>query len=541
VKSFLRKIKARGTAFLGRASQQEADLTNREAAASEPQGFAASRILPIATALVLVALATGALFVLQGFFALLNLVSIVYLIPVVIAAMRWGMLPAIVAAVAGAAAADFLFYPPVFSFWIEDTQNIADLVVFLIVALVTSHLAALLKREAISLRRREGEIRELYAFSKRLAGCFTTTDLIRATQDYLSECLGRPTLLIGSEDILAGSFGADVPDAVRTAVTEITVGNALPTKTVVENLTARAWRVRGVSLGTARYVVVVDLGSDEHRVAGVIDRRVDAALEEAAMTLGRLDVAKVIERARVEAQASALKDALIGTMSHDFRNPLASILGAASVLDEMPGIKADDRARSLVGTVHDQAARLASEVQSLFDAARMTAPGAQPERQWTDPIDIINAAVEHRRPQLAAHHVELSVAADLPLIKVHSALVEHALGQLLENAAKYSPAGSTIKVAASLEQTHVALSVSDQGVGLTDDEKRRVGQRSFRGGRHLASVPGAGLGLWIANNFIAADRGTLEAQSAGAGLGTTMTIRLPVTPKEPSDVGDAVA
>jgi K+-sensing histidine kinase KdpD len=164
--------------------------------------------------------------------------------------------------------------------------------------------------------------------------------------------------------------------------------------------------------------------------------------------------------------------------------------------------------------------------------------GGQPHREWTDPVDIVNAAIEQKRTQLSRHRLELSLAPDVPLVEVHSALIEQALGQLLENAAKYSPIDSTIKLSARVEQDRVILSVTDNGVGLMPEEKQQLGQRSFRGSRHLAVVPGAGLGLWIANAFVTANGGTLDAESPGPGLGTTVSIRLPAAPKDTPDVAE---
>jgi two-component system sensor histidine kinase KdpD len=499
-------------------------------------GFARTRIVPLAITLALVGLATITLFVLQDLFDLLNLVSIIYLIPVVIAALRWGTLPAITAALAGAAGADFFFYPPLFSFQIGDTQNIADLVVFLIVALVTGNLAARLKREANSLRQHEQEIRELYAFSQQLAACFTVSDLTQATQEFLSESLGRRAFLLGALDVDRESSDRDaIPQQVRQAAAALIANGEAQTRTIVDGPPRQVWLVRGVSLGTAEYAVIVDLGSGSPDVDGVVDRRVDTILEEAAKTLARLDVAKAIEEAKLLSQAEVLRDALVGALSHELRTPLAAILGSVSVLDQMPIIKGDPRAHSLVEAIFHEAGRLDGDVQHLLNAARISARGGQPHREWTDPVDIVNAAIEQKRAQLGRHRLELSLAPDVPLVKVHSALVEQALGQLLENAAKYSPIDSTIKLFARVEQDRVVLSITDKGAGLTPDEKRHLGQRSFRGSRHLAVVPGAGLGLWIANTFVTANGGTLDAESLGPGLGTTVSIRLPAADVEAPD------
>ena len=510
--------------FAGKRGAADPDLE-----ANTPS-LAKTKIAALAKTLTLVGLATITLFVLRGFFDLLNLISIVYLIPVLVAAVRWGTLPAVVAALAGAAGADFFFYPPYFSFWVADTQNVADLVVFLTVALVAGDMAARLKRETINLHRREREIRELYVFSRQLAACFTLEDLTAATQDYLSMTLGLHVFLFeGNEIGRRLSDIAVIPQPVRQEAAAIIASGELQTRM------HGAWLIRSVSLGTTRYVVIVDMGEGAGDVQSAVRRRVDTVLEEATITLARLDVARALEEAKVQSRVDALSDALIGAVSHDLRTPLASILGSVSVLGQMAVISGDPRVQSLVSGVHDQATQLDHDLKQLLDTARISARGDQLHHEWTDPVDIVNAAIEHKRTQIAGHHLELSLAPDLPLIKVHSALVEQALGQLLENAAKYSPIGSTIKVSAIAERHNLVLSVCDEGRGLTPDEKRKIGERSFRGGPPLAVVPGSGLGLWIAHTFIAANGGRLDAESSGPGLGTTVSIRLPVARDESSD------
>jgi K+-sensing histidine kinase KdpD len=470
--------------------------------------------------LLAVTLATAVIMVFRGLLPVLNIVTIVYLVPVVMAAVWWGVWAATLAAVTGALAADYLFYPPIYSFRIDDPQNIADLIVFLIVGLVIGNLTG-------DLRQREREIRNLYGYSKQLAACFTIADLIRATQDYLAKRLGYPTVLIGCKDVEDETVaGADVPSNVRRGARTVIARSEITAETVFDPAARRLWLVRRVSLGTEDYVVFVDLGSGLVGGKGALNRRIDAVLTEAAENLARLDLARAIDQARMQAQSEALKNALVTTMSHDLRTPLVSILGAASVLNQMTEINSDARARSLVDTVHDQAARLDSDLQNLVNAAHITTGVAPPNRQLTDPVDMIDAAIEQKRTQLADHRLEVSLASDVPLVEVQSALIENALAQLLDNAAKYSAAGSIITITGSVDRDWVVLAVSDQGAGLTADERRNVGQRSFRSDRH-AMVPGSGLGLWIAGTFVAANGGSLSAESAGAGRGTTMTIRLP--------------
>jgi K+-sensing histidine kinase KdpD len=482
---------------------------------------AATLIVPSAAALLLVAAATVVISIFDRFLTSVNLVSIIYLMPVLMTATWWGIWPAILAAVGGALAADFFFYPPIYSLWISDTQNVADLIVFLIVALVSGNLAG-------SLRRRDREIHDLYAYSKQLAACFSTADLIRATQDHLSRCLGHPTFLIAEQD-----FGRDSPDDgglpkdVRRDAAAMIAGNGFAPNTILDPVTHHAWLLRRVPLGRIDYVVFVDAGTGAAATKVKLDRRLDAILRETAESLARLDLEKALEEARMQAQADGLKNALVATMWHDLRTPLVSILGATSVLEQVDRLKEDERVQSLIGTIHGEAARLDSDIQNLIQAARITAGLEQPDRELTDPVDMVRAAIVRKSARLTGHHLEVSLAPDLPLIRVQSSLVENALAQLLDNAAKYSPAGSTIKVDGRIERDWVMLSVTDQGAGLTPDERQRVGQRSFRGTRHAATVPGSGLGLWIANTFVTATGGKMDAESGGTGLGTSVRISLP--------------
>jgi two-component system sensor histidine kinase KdpD len=157
----------------------------------------------------------------------------------------------------------------------------------------------------------------------------------------------------------------------------------------------------------------------------------------------------------------------------------------------------------------------------------VSASDVRPHLECADPRDIVNASIRRRARQLAAHNVNIRFDDDLPMINVDSALVEEACGQLLENAAKYSPSGSTISVNTRAVQGHVILSISDQGVGITPDEQQQLGRRSFRSQRHQATIPGSGLGFWIASTFIKANEGSIEIVSGGKGQGTTSSIVLP--------------
>ncbi len=248
---------------------------------------------------------------------------------------------------------------------------------------------------------------------------------------------------------------------------------------------------------------------------------------------------EAVEQATINYRTEILRDALVGGISHELRTPLASILGSCSVLNQMPAIRNDRRSQALVDAIHDQAGQLDGEICDLLNATRITAKGVRPQLAWTDPTDIVSAALKQKERRLAAHLVKLDLAWDIPLIRVDSVLVEQALGQLLENAAKYSPMGSEIKVSSRCERDDLVLSVKDQGSGLTAEEEGQLGKRCFRGERRPVGESGSGLGLWIASTFIAANGGTLHVESPGPNLGTTMSLRLPTVAQDTFELAHA--
>ena len=525
------------------ANEGEAYAGNSFAVASQPDDspaplrFLAAFALSLLKALACVAVATVALLLLDRLLPF-SLFTIVYLIPVVIAATRWGTWPAIAAAIAGGGAADFLFFTPFYSFSIDDPQEVIDLLLFLFVALVSGHLASRLRSEKETLKQRETELHYLYEFSRRLAACFTIPDLVAAIQDHLARTLGQQALFFVArtdghlEPLEAGLVPREVEERVGSMIAKI----GLPAFTILDAPTQSIWLLRAVhSDATVHGVIAVNVGSGSRAVIAAKTNRVEAVLDEASLTLQRLDIGNAMEEAKLQLQAQLLKDALHGMLSHELRSPLSAIQGSASVLGSAPVIRNDARLYPLTEAIADEVQRLDGFIQNLVNTARVTTNSVQPRLEWADPRDIVNAVVGSRSRRLAQHHVKVEFDDDLPLVNVDSALVQESLGQLLDNAAKYSPSGSPISVAVRAQPGQVGLSVSDQGLGLTPQEKLRLGLRSFRSQRFRESIPGSGLGFWIASVFVRANGGKIEISSRGAGLGTTASIVLPASWIDESD------
>lgn len=461
--------------------------------------------------------------------------SVVYLIPVVIAATRWGIVPALVAAVCGLLASAYFFYPPAYSFRVKDPQEVIDLILFVFVAVAVSQLANRLKRQLEMARQREIDLRDLYAFSRRLAVAFDVSDIHAAIEDHLASIMQRNVVLFSGAREASNSSGrragTTVPQRVLTEVTEVasgrhdTAGGAMVTAEGGE-----IWLVRAVSPKSLEFgVIAINLGRESKEHSNELRIRVDAVLADATATLERLGVAHAISEARMRSQTDQLREALIGSVSHELRTPLASILGAATVLSAAPALRQEKKLTALVHDVRDEAERLNNDIQNLLDATRISSDGIKPRIEWADPADIINSAVDRCRHRLSNRHLLIDVPADLPLVHVDPVLVQQALVQIFDNAVKYSDSGSQIRVTARTQEGRLIISVTDQGAGLTATEASKIWERFARGERHAATTSGSGLGLWIASAFIGANEGKISAVSEGPGLGTTVAIELPVT------------
>ena len=506
-------------------------MVRMEAVRRELRGSAIALVMVAATTLIAYVLIQS-LDVRRG--------SVIYLLPVLLAGWHLGLVPALVAAVAGVLWSGYFFFSPYYSFYLARPNEILNLVLFMVVAVVTSHLANSMKKQTELARKSEKEMGDLYAFSRRLAAASSAADIYLAIEEHLASLVQRKVVLFGA--VADGDHDAK-PDQeglsqrVHSAIAEVRAGRTLAT--TVDDGAGDIWLVRRVSQKNADFgVIAIDLGSVPPGAVEEVRHRVDDVLSDAAATLERLDVARALNDAKMRSETELLREALIGSVSHELRTPLASILGAATVLSKSPVIAKDERLTSLAGVVRDESERLNNDIQNLLDATRISREQIRPRQEWIEPQDIVNSALERRRRRLAGHNVSLDMDSNLPLIYVDAVLVEQALVQVVDNAAKYSPPGSPIVIAAKRNGRDVVLSVKDQGVGLTPEESAQLGERFFRGARHAATTSGSGLGLWIAKAFVTANGGKIQAVSAGADHGAVVSIHLPfATPANQPEVG----
>lgn len=470
----------------------------------------------------------------------LRTADLLYIAPVVIAATYWGLLGGLGAAAAASAASAYFLYPPIYSLRVSLPQDIVDLTIFCGVAFLTSQLASASRRNATVAERRSADLERLYDFSKKLALATEPREILRATQEHLSAQIGAHALIVSTTEAIALQVGASIaelPPSLRDAVMRLDAER----KIVTDASTGRYWLLQRLPRQPSdSAVLAVDLGSASPAELPAIERRVDVTLRDAIFSLERLDLAKAVSEANMRREAQSLREAIVGSVSHGLRTPLAAIIGSASILAETSIIQSDARLASLTSNVLSEAERLNGDIQKLLDAATVSGAGITPRFAWSEPADIVNAAIEREKNDIGSHRLSVQYGDDLPLVQVDPVLILQALALVIDNAARYSSSGSHIAVEVAAAKSEVLISVLDEGIGLDVAERALVFQKFYRGEQVRETTRGSGLGLWIANAFVTACRGRISLAPRQECAGTIVTIYLPAaSPAQMHEIGGA--
>jgi two-component system, OmpR family, sensor histidine kinase KdpD len=461
-------------------------------------------------------------------------VSLSFMIAIVVVALQWGALSSIVTTLGGLLSFTYFFYSPFYTNNAALRSAVLGIIFFLIVSLVLGYLAAETRRGEAHAVKREHEIRDLYMFSQRISLAQSPTGIFEAMQRHLETLVGRSVLLFDSSGTLEAKSerlgDVEIPKAVIEQV-----GNMPAARTgaigdiVADDHDGSAWLVRPVSINTTDFgIIAVDLGRrsetfDEMRA------RVVASIDDAGLSLERLGLARAIAEARSREETEQFREALIGSVSHELRTPLSSILGASTVLSLAPEISGNASLKELATQIHRDSERLNVNIQNILDASRISSNGLNAKFEWVEPADFINAALQRCSNRLAGRAVEVRLPEEFILLRIDPMLTERALGQILDNAAKFSRPESAISVCGYRKGGQFVISVIDEGAGLHADERALLGRKFFRGNRQSQVSSGLGLGFWIATALVAANGGSIEAASEGVDKGMTVTVRLPLT------------
>jgi two-component system sensor histidine kinase KdpD len=496
-------------------------------------GLGPLRWTPYGGSTVLVAVAVLIGIALQNLLAITS-ISLVFLTAVLAAAAAWGLWPSLYASFLSVLAYNFFFLPPVYTFTVADPENVVALAFFLIAALIAGNLAAAVRAQAVAARVRARITDDLYQFSRKLAAIGNLDDLLWAGAYQVAVMLKvRVVLLLPQDESIAVRAGyppEDTLDEADLAAARWCWQHDQPTGRGADTLPGA--RRLFVPLRTGRGPVAV-MGIEADRPDPLLtpeQRRLLAALgDQIAVSIERVTLAEDVDRARLLAETERLRAALLTSISHDLRTPLAAILGAAGSLDRFYDVLGPAARRELLRTIQDEAERLSRFVGNLLDMTRLEAGALAPKREQVDLGEAVGGALARAEKVLAMHRVDIDIAPDLPPVSLDPVLFEQALFNVLDNAAKYAPTGTHILLRARFDPTarEVRLQVIDAGPGIASDALPHIFEKFYRSPQGDRRPPGTGLGLAIARGFIEAMGGTLTAANRADAPGAVFTFALP--------------
>jgi len=485
-----------------------------------------------AFALMATLVATGLGFVIDRWLPAAN-ISVDYLTAVLLVAMKAGLRPAILASVWSFLAFSFFFTEPRWTFSTADTRNVLTIVFFLIAAVIVSNMASRLRAQVDATRESARRTANLYDFGRKVTAAVTLDDVLWAVVHHVAATINGKSLMLlpgkNGLEIAAGYPPEDQLDDKSVGAAAWAWSHGKPAGRGSATLPAALWLF--LPLKTARSsvgVLGVQMTEDADLPSPGQTRLLETLADQAAVAIERTTLVADIEAARVATERERLRSALLSSLSHDLRTPLVSIIGAASSL-----INYDDKLdaanrRDLAQTVLDEAERLNRFVQNLLDMTRLGAGALKPRLDWADLRDVVGAAVERARRLSRNHDIRVEIDPEMPLLCVDPVLLEQVFFNLLDNACKYAPPGTTVKVWAKQTANHIAIEVADQGPGIPPEDRERVFDMFYRVGQVDSQAAGTGLGLAICRGIVDAHGGSIKAEPGLNGAGACIVIHLPL-------------
>jgi len=440
-------------------------------------------------------------------------VALTFLVFVLIVSALWGLRYALFTAFVATAAFNYYFLPPIGTFTIAGTQNWIALLAFLTTAVIASQLSDRARKqteEAISRRR---ELERLYSFSQQLLTSDNVLQLLNAIPHHVIESFdvsAAAVYLLEKGDIYRAGIEAPALDADQL---KSIIARGEPMKDDERNLSFTPLKM-GVR-------IVGAIG-----VAGDLSRQtLDAMGSLIAIAVERANAVETLTRSETTREGERLRSVILDSVTHEFRTPLTSIKASITSLMSNTGLSADDR-RELMTVINEESDRLNRLVGEAAEVAQLESHEFQLDLQTCRVIDLVEAAVEGVKQVVGKHPIEVRVPEDISA-RLDAERVKEVLVQLLENAAKYSPAESPIRITAEIRDTNLELSVADQGAGIDDMEQGLIFDKFYRGKNQRFRVQGTGMGLAIVKAIVDAHGGTIGVTSQ-LGCGSVFHIVLPM-------------
>lgn len=492
---------------------------------------------PYLTSTLFVGLAIVAGIVLDQTLDVRNL-ALVFLMAVLAAAVRGGLGPAIYASLLGAFSFNFFFLEPRYTLTVRDPESVVALLFYFGVALVASNLTAAVQRQAAAARARARTTEDLYLFSKKLSVTATLDDVLWAAAFQMASMLRvRIILLLPENNTIAVKAGYPPDDTL--------VDTDIAAAQWAWEHNKAAGRGADTLPGAKRLYLPLRTGSGAVGVVGLDDDRVgplltpeqqrlfDALADQAALAIERIQLVSDVDRARLAAETDRLRTALLTSISHDLKTPLAAILGSAGTLKDFADDIPPDARGELLSTIIEESERLNRFISNLLDMTRIGSGAMEPNFGLHFVGDMVGTAISRAAKIIVRHEIVLDIPSDLPMLKVDPVLFEQVLFNLIDNAAKYAPENTQIEIRSWRQGKTIFLAVADAGPGIPPDDLERVFDSFYRVRKTDHVQAGTGLGLSICKGFIEAMGGSIRAENRSGRAGAQFTVSLPVPPDAP--------
>jgi two-component system sensor histidine kinase KdpD len=474
---------------------------------------------------------------LLAYFDLANIVMI-FLLAVVLVAVKLGRGPAVLAAFLSVMLFDFFFVPPRFSFAVSDVQYLFMFAIMLLVALVTGQLTANLKYQAQVAMSRELRSRSLYEMARELSAALIREQIIDIATRYMDKNFNSAIALILTDDRDQLHIEADKISSLQidSGIVQWTYDHGQPAGLSTDTLPGskilylplRApMRIRGV--------LAIEPRDKRWLLVPEQRRLLETFCTLIAIASERIHYVDVAQSTTVQIESERLRNSLLSAISHDLRTPLTTLMGNAEYL-ALTRPELSNEQKQLAKTIHDDAMRMTALVNNLLDMGKLQAGEVKLNMEWQPLEEVVGTALAATRNTLAQHTVTVNLPPDLSLLKFDAVLIERVLVNLLENVGKYTQAGSTVAISADIRDDQAQIAVEDNGPGLPAGMEKAIFEKFTRGQKET-TTPGVGLGLAIARAIVEAHKGRIWAEKSSLG-GARFVFVLPFSEAPPLTSGE---
>ena len=451
--------------------------------------------------------------------------ALIFIVTVLLVAIRAKMLITLASVFICFLLYNYFFIEPRFTFMISAERGVITIITFIISALLVGRLANQLRAQVLSLRAANSASLQLQELERKLSSCVDIQQVLNIAKQHLESSLNAYVWLRVATQVSGEISVLNEKDQIAADWAQ---KNVKPCGRFTNTLTQTEWWFNPLNLVESHGVIAIRFRDHPQALSFELQRLTELMIEDIAQTLSRVQLSLQLENSRVVAETEKLRSALLSSVSHDLRSPLAAMIGSADTLkyygEQMPEI---DR-HELLDTIHIEGERLDRYIQNLLDMTRLGHQGLTLSRAWIGVNELITSATERLKRYQPHVSIKTTCAEELPQLYVHPALIEQAIFNVLENAAKFSPDNVPIEVNIQQVESYLQIEIEDQGIGIPENEREQIFDMFYTMQRGDRGKTGTGLGLSIVKAIIGAHMGSIEAQSGRHGHGTVIRIRLPL-------------